>query len=523
MASSESSWPKKITVDKRIVTILSGSTYDNFPKALKELITNSYDADASEVKINIDIKKELITIEDNGIGMNESDFDFYLRIAGKTRSKTESTLSGRKRIGQFGVGFLSVFPFSKNYNIESKKRGSSEIIFATIPNYRFAALSGDKLLDVDDIPIQGGKRIDKSETTHQYTKIKLSGFTELTNAFFNEAYRINNRRESILRFPPLERLEWELSEDLPLNFKDNLYLNRHFDYKTTTPFSVFLNSKELFRNLPAKTILETHKSDFNRIGKIKFKYFIATDYKPVKPVESRYLKIRNLNVGVGKRDAFGIGLEGRTFARLAHLTGEIHILEGMNDLINVSRDDFNFSPDFESLKDFFRERLRKWGYELDELADDEKVSKETEDKKIVKNLEGLDQESLQKRIDKLERKGYKVKQSSSYSTPFKIDKAKKEVYIADFVNTPSLKSIEIDSKTYNLKLDSWKGGEFPACKVNSKSILINKSYKLFSNRKHLDVFIKIIAILTIKVEEKSITKKSYSEILSEIERTFENY
>ena len=89
MSTAIGNWPKKITVDKRIITILSGSTYNNFPKALKEIISNSYDADASEVKITVDIKGETITVEDNGLGMSESDFDFYLRIAGKTRSTKE--------------------------------------------------------------------------------------------------------------------------------------------------------------------------------------------------------------------------------------------------------------------------------------------------------------------------------------------------------------------------------------------------------------------------------------------------
>jgi predicted nuclease of restriction endonuclease-like (RecB) superfamily len=53
-----SNWPKKITVDKNIVSILSQSTYDNFPQALKELVTNSYDADAKEVRVSIDLKEE---------------------------------------------------------------------------------------------------------------------------------------------------------------------------------------------------------------------------------------------------------------------------------------------------------------------------------------------------------------------------------------------------------------------------------------------------------------------------------
>ena len=60
---SEQIWPKSIKVDKRIVKLLSGATYENFPKALKELIVNSYDADATKVDVNIDLKKKLFPLK----------------------------------------------------------------------------------------------------------------------------------------------------------------------------------------------------------------------------------------------------------------------------------------------------------------------------------------------------------------------------------------------------------------------------------------------------------------------------
>ena len=91
MTDQKSIWPKQITVDKRIVRILSASTYENFPNALKEIITNSYDADSSSVKISIDLKKESIVIEDDGTGMTEDDFSLYLRIAGLKRTKKPKT------------------------------------------------------------------------------------------------------------------------------------------------------------------------------------------------------------------------------------------------------------------------------------------------------------------------------------------------------------------------------------------------------------------------------------------------
>src|SRR5258707_10868577 len=114
MAHERNLWPKRISVDKRIVKILSESTYENFPTALKEIITNSYDADASLINIKINLNKGIVTIEDNGKGMSVEEFDFFLRIAGVKREREKNTTpSGRYVLGKFGVGFLSIFPYFK--------------------------------------------------------------------------------------------------------------------------------------------------------------------------------------------------------------------------------------------------------------------------------------------------------------------------------------------------------------------------------------------------------------------------
>ena len=104
-------WPKKITVDKRIVSLLSKSTYEKFPMAIRETVSNAYDADATSVNIEINLDKHQMSITDNGVGMTSDEFDFYLRIAGNKRGKTASIKFKRKRIGQLGVGFLAIFPF----------------------------------------------------------------------------------------------------------------------------------------------------------------------------------------------------------------------------------------------------------------------------------------------------------------------------------------------------------------------------------------------------------------------------
>ena len=81
--TNPSGWPKKIRVDRKIVNLLSRSLYSDFPRAIREMVSNSYDADATEVKIQIDLKKKELVVEDNGNGMTVEQFDNYLEIAGE--------------------------------------------------------------------------------------------------------------------------------------------------------------------------------------------------------------------------------------------------------------------------------------------------------------------------------------------------------------------------------------------------------------------------------------------------------
>src|SRR5260370_39345610 len=101
------SFTSQITVDKTIVSLLSKFTYErSFPYALREVISNAYDADATEARIDIDLAKDKVTIHDNGTGMTREEFDFYLRIAGQRRGKKGTTKVRRQKNGPIEVGFL---------------------------------------------------------------------------------------------------------------------------------------------------------------------------------------------------------------------------------------------------------------------------------------------------------------------------------------------------------------------------------------------------------------------------------
>lgn len=520
MVDQKNIWPKQISVDKRIVRILSAATYDNFPNALKEIITNSYDADASSVKISIDLKKESIIIEDDGSGMTEDDFSLYLRIAGLRRTKNPKTPSGRSIIGQFGVGFLSVFPFFKNYAIETKVASANEILHAEIPCHLYF---GQNSIDISEINVQGGIRYDKTKYNRHYTRITLTGFTNLTRVFFYPKKQSKIRRNSILNETSTDILLWRLSEDLPLSFSDNK-LNKQFDkFTPNLPFSVFINNKELTRRTYGKSILETNKKDFEQIGKIKFRYFICSNGEAINnPIEGRYLKIRNLNVGVGDRTVFGLGTEvGGARSRLQWLSGEIHLIEGLNDIITVSRDKFNYDTDYETLKELF---ISKLAFHSTQLEDEDKVidfisSSKNENK--ISDPKLLSQKFLSKKIDSL-KKGMTARKASN--STLASDKEIEKI-ISDLELDGYKKRITINNVSFEVVLDKWnyKQDFFPACKIEKKTIIVNHSYPLFKGVKYTDIFIKLNFYLVNSFQNGLISKAVFNEMSKDVLKVYKDY
>ncbi len=89
-----------LKVDKKIVELLSKQTYQkSFSAAIRELVSNSYDADALSVNITYDKAFTYIEIIDDGNGMTRSEFEKYLTIAGTKRTAHyQENIKGKKLV-----------------------------------------------------------------------------------------------------------------------------------------------------------------------------------------------------------------------------------------------------------------------------------------------------------------------------------------------------------------------------------------------------------------------------------------
>jgi hypothetical protein len=107
-------------IDPSILRELSG-VYKPFVKALKELVSNAFDADADHVHISIADDCSSVTVIDDGEGMTPFEFrnDFTRIGGGSRRWLGERTRKDRLRIGSKGIGFLALARYCSRLEVES--------------------------------------------------------------------------------------------------------------------------------------------------------------------------------------------------------------------------------------------------------------------------------------------------------------------------------------------------------------------------------------------------------------------
>ena len=140
------------------------SVYSNKDIFLRELISNASDAldkrrieclkDSElaeninpEIKIEIDADKKTLSVSDNGIGMSRDEIIKYLGTIAKSGTKeflkaAKESSTQQELIGQFGVGFYSVFMVAEKVEVVTRKLGTSE-------TFKFSS-DGDGSFTVED-------------------------------------------------------------------------------------------------------------------------------------------------------------------------------------------------------------------------------------------------------------------------------------------------------------------------------------------------------------------------------------
>ena len=133
--------PLKVPLNYEIITLFSEGLYQSPHKAVEELVSNSYDAGASVVRIVLPRDEEeqgseadSLFVVDDGTGMDATGFETLWKIAESPKAQVTGKLNGRYPIGQFGIGKLAAYVLAWRITHVSKRNG--KIAYTTMDFHR---------------------------------------------------------------------------------------------------------------------------------------------------------------------------------------------------------------------------------------------------------------------------------------------------------------------------------------------------------------------------------------------------
>lgn len=506
-----------IEVDTKIVRLLSKSTYQrSFSSAIRELVSNAYDADALSVKINISEDYQKIEIIDDGNGMTFSEFQKYLTIAGNKSKKELTRKYSRNRIGQFGIGFLSIFPFCDELEISTTSENSTELLSTIIPAKEY--MDTGKELNVSDIPILVKIAEKKAELKSHYTRMRLINPSYLVKNYFDVIE--TKKRDSIYAWNPFRRFIWELKEDLPIKYETNGNTEQFLEYEEPIGINVFVNDRELYRNKLPQIVLQEYEGKLNDIF---FKFSYNSNYQSIKPFEARGIKVRVNNVGVGKRTDFGLKRD-RGFSRLHWIAGELQIESKVKSFLSINRDEFVSSPSVDEIIEFCAENLRKAAYfvETVDIAEKSIINsfEETINDKVESKIK-----TISSNIKTLEKRGFEIVEDSSMNELVSIDKSSKTIYVNKSLDKIEIEveKINIIGKNYEITYSHDDYDEMTPCVLLDNKIIINTKFPLFKSKTYGNVFKKMILILLMRSKENLIDSATYDRIIKDYIKEFKEF
>jgi len=383
----------RIKVHQKALAHLSRGMYRSPASALRELVSNAWDAGATEVSIETTPPEfEQILVTDNGCGMTREAFEELMELGIGNSGKDPNSRGefDRPTIGRLGIGMLGIAHICGSFTITSKTRSrggfkakielydlfrdgldrndprfvtatDGRVTAVDVGNYEFsedfdldAAVVGTSIFSTDVVPTYA------SSFRKTYKSLPAKWRT-----FIREA----GKTASIHDYGEYWRLLWELGACCPVRFVSknalpdglaNPIQKRLEGYN----FRVMVDGHEVFRpvflsentegyttHMIAPEIIDTWGISLRFNG-----YLVVQEAKQLRPDELRGVLIRIREVAIGRYDPSLLGFPVNQGPRQKWLTGEIFVEEGLDDALNIDRDSFNqFHPAYSAL----RTRLHK--------------------------------------------------------------------------------------------------------------------------------------------------------------------
>jgi len=414
-----------IKVGSQIITQLSKGVYSTPESALKELISNAYDADASTVTIETKSSASALIIKDDGTGMNYTDFDEKFAYISKSPKPDESAKSKkyeRPIIGRLGIGFIAVSAICDTMVVSSASKDSEYKFIAVLDFSKFKRKEAkhQDFYEVSEYRITLQK---KEPTEKPYTHVELRDLEaafrntllnrqkrggkirKFTNPKFTDVVRKMWSSGSLLHigktYGPYWKFVSNLASIIPVEYmsegpiRDKKYskiIKPIKDHVANLKFKVNFDGMELRKPylFPTKRAAETGNYDVFEIkdklevpgrGKLEYHGYMYSQDGGINVDDWRGIIIRIKNTSVGNPSQNFLDYSVLSDSLYFKWTfGEVYVTKGLEEAMNIDRATFKTSdPEYSVFIASFHKQLQEVVFNSVQNRWRERVKKEAAD------------------------------------------------------------------------------------------------------------------------------------------------
>lgn len=400
-----------IDVAASVIADISAGIYRTPAGALKELISNAFDADARNVHISTNSPEfGVFTCSDDGTGFTPEKFREVMGLIGGSSKRDQGETSpvyGRPLIGRIGIGILSIGQICKSFEIYSSAKGSPKKFRARIdlePYMRAEArrlhlgapIQRDKTVHIGDGEIETA---DEDPSKH-YTRVVMEriipGFQQqlqstptrksgVTPKSFKTGDMVDFldsvRHDTVAEHGAYAQLIWELAVTSPVRYlpKGPVTITSQLsDLRKRMEkfkFSVFVDGVEIFKpillpysnSITAKVYPDLNlRKQITDTRTLSVRGYLYWQKTRILPRELQGILVRVRNVGIGPFDPTYLNYPRHEGWKFSQLCGELYVDNGLDEAINIDRSSFRETDEsYLALQEWLFNRL---GRETDEGA-----------------------------------------------------------------------------------------------------------------------------------------------------------
>ena len=375
--SSEAVFEGPILAAAKIIADISTGIYRSPANALKELVSNSFDAGARQVAINTDHPGfTSVSVYDDGDGISELGIKDVFKYIGGSDKRVGKDVGkfGRPIIGKIGIGILAMSQLSKQFVIISSRRGEDYRIEVEIDISEFETGEAARVnLGEGKIGRYKLYRLPESKENH-YTVITTPAGSEVlhnnlregiaprdqfvrksveSDTFYDFVCELNKMPATSLK--SYQAFIWELASLTPVPYFDDGPIKGWDGWDEikkaldSYKFKLIVDGYDIRKPilLPTKEELKDRGDDYEIYPisysdeELVFDGYIYHQRLQIVPAELQGLLIRIRNVGIMGYDKSLMNYPMNIGPMVRGMTGEIFVHKGLEEALNIDRNSFN--------------------------------------------------------------------------------------------------------------------------------------------------------------------------------------